>query len=206
MSGWHVCVGSCMFGPCSVQALCLAVWWCCRRWLCVLFCRLARCLFLACLLQCDGRAARAAAHLPSVLTSPPPSQSHVAVRPGVFAYLRPITKPRVNGECVFKTAPPKLFGLAGARAPPPVRRRDGPASRTLVSPLHVAVTQSHVALILTKTNRGFLTPIRSPSAGSRETAPRLAGVGPSASGWEPAPWIDPKHPPPCARWPGTLGS
>ena len=45
-----------------------------------------------------------------------------------------------------------------------------------------------------------------PSAGSRETAPRLVGVGPSASVWEPAPWIDPKHPPPYARWPGTLGS
>ena len=45
-----------------------------------------------------------------------------------------------------------------------------------------------------------------PSAGSGETAPRLIGVGPSASGWEPAPWIDPKDPPPRARWPGALGS
>ena len=46
------------------------------------------------------------------------------------------------------------------------------------------------------------------SAGSRETAPRLVGVGPSASGWEPAPWIGPKpkHPPPRARWPGAFGS
>ena len=36
--------------------------------------------------------------------------------------------------------------------------------------------------------------------------PRLAGVGPSAPSWEPAPWIDPEHPPPCARLPGTFGS
>ena len=52
----------------------------------------------------------------------------------------------------------------------------------------------------------FCDQIEASSAGSRETAPWLVGVGPSASGWEFAPCIDPKHPPPCARWPGALGS
>ena len=53
----------------------------------------------------------------------------------------------------------------------------------------------------------FIHSVGGPSAGSRETAPRrLAGAGPSAPHREPAPWFDPKHPPPCARWPGTFGS